>query len=109
VRRAEDYRWSSAAAHCGLRANSLLSPAKSWLEGFPSQAGWSAWLADGDRPAQLDALRKTVEGGLPCGGEEFVRKLEYLSGRSLKLRPRGRQARANGPDKGADKGARPLF
>ena len=87
VREAADYRWSSAAAHCGLRADRVLSGGRlaDLVDG-----SWAAWLDVDDDPGQLETLRENVEKGLPCGSEEFVSGLEAASGLSLHARPRGR-------------------
>lgn len=90
VRKAENYRWSSASAHCGLKADSLLTRKPSWQRQFESIGDWSAWLAEGDEPQRLEILRRNVEKGLPCGSEKFIQKLEKLTGRTLQYRPRGR-------------------
>ena len=94
VRRAETYRWSSAAAHCGLRQDSVLG--MDWEKFGPlrSVGDWSEWLAEGDRPEQLEVLRRHVERGLPCGVEGFLRQLERRAGRMLRPRPRGRPKKA---------------
>lgn len=91
VGRAESYRWSSAAAHCGLRPDRVLGRDASWLADLNVSGTWSAWLAGEDRPAELEALRENVHRGLPCGSPEFVARLESVSGQSLSARPRGRQ------------------
>jgi len=90
VGQAEIYRWSSAAAHCGLRGDPVLTGEPGWRRRFASIGEWSAWLAQGDRPREIDILRRNVEKGLPCGSERFVRRLEGLTGRALRYRPRGR-------------------
>ena len=94
VRRAENYRWSSAAAHCGLRADSVLTKDPEWFKQFKSVGDWAKWLGDGDRPEQLEVLRRHVERGLPCGAEGFIRKLERQAKQLLRLRPRGRPKKA---------------
>ena len=93
VRRAEDYRWSSAAAHCEKRQDSILTVDRQWTGRLSSVDDWSTWLGDGDRPRQRELLRRHIERGLPCGSEEIVSRLERLSGRSLRFRPRGRPER----------------
>lgn len=90
VRKAENYRWSSAGAHCGLRQDDVLTTKSSWRKQFEAIGDWSAWLAEGDAPQQLEVLRRNAEKGLPCGSEKFIRKLEKLTGRALQYRPRGR-------------------
>lgn len=93
VRRAENYRWSSAAAHCGLEENRVLTKKAAWLRQCESIGDWSAWLAEGDEPQSLEMIRRNVEKGLPCGSEKFIQKLEQITGRALRYRPRGRPPR----------------
>ena len=90
VRRAENYQWSSAAAHCGLRLDEVLTTERSCLKQVESAGDWSKWLAQGDQPEQLDVLRRHIERGLPCGAEAFLRKLERRVGQVLRWRSRGR-------------------
>jgi len=40
--RAEDYRWSSAAAHCGLRSDVVLSNKVEWRQKLSSIEDWSS-------------------------------------------------------------------
>lgn len=95
VRKAENYRWSSAGWHCGLRPDPLLTTKPTWRRQFEGIGGWSAWLAEGDEPEKLEVLRRNVDKGLPCGSEKFIQKLEKLTGRALQYRPRGRPRKAN--------------
>jgi len=90
VRKAENYPWSSASAHCGLRQDAVLTQKPSWRTQLAGIGDWSAWLAQGDEPEKLELLRRNAEKGLPCGSDRFIRKLEKLTGRVLQYRPRGR-------------------
>ena len=90
VRKAENYHWSSAAAHCGLRADPVLTNVASWRRQFDGIGNWSNWLAEGDEPQELEVLRRNVDRGLPCGSARFIGKLEKLTGQGLQFRPRGR-------------------
>lgn len=90
VRRAEDHPWSSAAAHCGLRIDPVLTRDPAWRRWVENIDDWSAWLAEGDEPERIDLLRRHLDRGLPCGSEDFVAGLESATGRSLRFRPRGR-------------------
>jgi putative transposase len=99
--RAETYPWSSAAAHCGLRNDPLLTKCGAWTRRITAISDWSAWLAAGDAPESLDVLRRRAVKGLPCGSPEFIEALEKAVGRDLQERPRGRS-----PFTG--KGLRPL-
>ncbi len=97
VRKAENYRWSSAGAHCGLKAAPLLTRKPFWQRQIESIGDWSAWLGEGDEPQRLEIMRPNVEKGLSCGSEKFIRKLERLTGRTLQYRPTRR------PKKESDK------
>lgn len=89
-RRAENYLWSSAAAHCGKRSDGLLNPESRWSKQFSVMEDWSAWLSEGDEAEEIQILRRNVEKGLPCGSEGFVQKLGRQVGRLLEYRPQGR-------------------
>lgn len=91
VTQAEDYLWSSAAAHCGLKTNKLITKLADIKRAVPEQE-WSAWLALTGDEDSINILRRNVEKGLPCGDDGFIGKLEKLSGRKLKYRPQGRPA-----------------
>ena len=90
VKRAENYPWSSAAAHCGLQNDKLLTVRGYWKTQFESVGDWSSWLREGDAEAELEVIRRNIEKGLPCGSERFIRKLEKQIGRVLQYRPMGR-------------------
>lgn len=96
VRKPERYRWSSAAAHCGLSEDRALTNNGKWKRRFDQIENWSAWLAEGDSVEELESLRRNINKGLPCGSDLFIRKLERLVGRSLAFRSQGR------PKKDAD-------
>ena len=90
VTKAEEYRWSSAAAHCGQRRDSVLTGKKAWTNQFNAIADWSSWLLAEDDAGKMQLLRLHVEKGLPCGSEDFVHKLGRIIGRALEFRPQGR-------------------
>ena len=90
VRKAENYRWSSAGGHCGLRPDPLLTEKSYWRKQFEGVGDWSAWLAEGDEPEKLEVIRRNVDKGLPCGSDKFIHKLEKMTGKVLQYRPRGR-------------------
>jgi len=90
VESAEDYPWSSAAAHCGLRGDDLLSTASVHLKVFAGIENWSAWLHEQDDATRLGILRRNSHKNLPCGSDDFVDALERMAGRLLRFRPIGR-------------------
>lgn len=90
VRKAENYLWSSAAGHCGLREDTLITGKDYWQKQFRTIKDWSSWLAEGESGEELMSLGRNADKGLPCGSESFIHKLERLAGRALKFRPQGR-------------------
>jgi len=84
VARAEQWPWSSAAAHCGLRNDPVLSPVEMpW-----PVPDWSAYLRDEDDEA-VAVIRRQTRTGRPCGSAPFIQHLECLLGRVLHPRKRG--------------------
>jgi putative transposase len=90
VRCAEDYPWSSAAAHCGLRHDPLIKRLPGMLAGI---SDWSRWLREGVSADTDEILRQHGSRNLPCGSSEFIAELEDTAGRTLRFRPRGGQSR----------------
>jgi putative transposase len=88
--RAEEYPWSSAAAHCGQRRDPLVSGS---LETRGVVEDWSAWLRQADDPSVLEALRRQTRSGRPVGDGAFIAALETSAGRPLAARPVGRPRR----------------
>jgi putative transposase len=85
AKRAEDYPWSSAAAHCGLREDPLLA-----RDFPPGQVvrDWRAWLADED-VALTEVIRERTRVGRPAGSQTFVEQIEKDLGRSVRPNKRG--------------------
>lgn len=93
---AESYEWSSAATHCGLRSDTLVThrPASGLFQRIDD---WSAWLRNQPDQACVDRLRLHINQNLPCGSEEFVEQLGNIAARPLRFRQRGRPRRPS-PD-----------
>jgi len=88
VRRAEDYPWSSAAAHCGGRNDPILG--RLMVPRPAETADWSAWLAQREDKGMLSELRLCTRTGRPAGSKQFVARLESKLGRRLQPKPVGR-------------------
>jgi len=73
-----------------LTEDTVLSTLSIWTKLSDLVDNWSAWLAEGDEGHDLATIRRNVEKGLPCGSEQFISKLEKLSGRMLQYQPQGR-------------------
>ena len=85
VRRAWNWRWSSAGFHVGRRKTDPLVEDRDLL-GLVDD--WEALLREDDDEA--DTLRTKTRTGRPCGSKAFVRKAERRTGRRLTPRPPGR-------------------
>jgi len=94
IAKAEDYPWSSAAAHCGLKTEPLLASLPDVMGGI-SQEAWSEWLALSENQAMTDVIQRNIEKGLPCGSDTFIDKLEGVAKRSLRYKPQGRPFNEN--------------
>lgn len=88
VERAEDYPWSSAATHCGLREDVVVDP-RALPRSLAAIGDWSRWLSQGIADASIAELRRNGRQNLPCGSEEFVSNLEKITGRELNYRTHG--------------------
>jgi len=95
VERAEDYSWSSASAHCGLRGDNVLS------REFPPAGvvdDWSNWLHEKqDENEVYERIRKQTHTGRPCGPPKFIDQLETLLQRVLRPQKGGRPRKAENP------------
>lgn len=86
VSQAETYEWSSARAHVLGMAHPLLSA-------FPMQRSirsWSAFLDQADKAGEIEEFQGHERTGRPLGSEDFVKRLEGLTGRVIALQPKGR-------------------
>lgn len=122
VAAAEDYAWSSAAAHCGLRRDTIITPLRQFSV-LADIADWSRWLGEGIAEDVIQTIRRNASQNLPCGSQEFVSRIESAVGHSLQFRQRGRPPcsdRARDEDSltnrdnclsaaAREKGERPLF
>lgn len=78
VKRAEDYRWSSARAHLDGKDDGLVK-VKPMLDRVDN---WMELLASGDQ-ALFDELRMHERTGRPLGQSAFIEHLSKLTGRML--------------------------
>ena len=100
IDRAENYQWSSAAAHCGNRPDGVLDLESRWNKQFAVVEDWSAWLSEGDEIEKVRILKQNAEKGLPCGNSDFVQRLGLKVGRLLEFRPQGRPRKTEDENKG---------
>jgi putative transposase len=94
VKNAEDYAWSSARAHVLKQPDPLIS--KGRLD--DEIKDWASFLALGTPESELRLFRKHASTGHPLGSDEFIEKLEKMTGRILKEKPRGRKPKGQTDD-----------
>ena len=93
VANAEDYLWSSAAAHCDLRDDLLLSGDCPLISQIPD---WSDWLKVDAEDNLKDTLRQHTRTGRPLGSNQFIIQIGLQLGRNLLPRKRGPRAKSEG-------------
>lgn len=75
-----DWDWSSAHAHCRSEDDLLVDVAPM----LQRVDDWHSYLSITDSPVCLDALRKHSRSGKPAGTDDFIDRLERLTGRKLR-------------------------
>jgi putative transposase len=90
VKRAEDYRWSSARDRGKVSAGSVLSQDCYLVKEIRD---WSKYLREKEDSSLVADIRQNTKTGRPCGDDGFIRRLEKLLGRRLGALPWGRPPR----------------
>jgi putative transposase len=91
VARAQDWPWSSAAAHLAGRDDLLaqVAPLRDRVD------DWPAFLAQGLDDDARDAIRRGERTGRPLGSDAFIAEIEARSGRTLARQRPGPKPAAN--------------
>jgi len=94
VERADEYRWSSYGCHGAGRPDALLTPAAPYetlgASAMARRRRWSAYVHQTPDEAELAAIRRSSETGLPYGEQSWVNRLSRRLKLDLTIRPRGR-------------------
>jgi putative transposase len=93
---AEQWKWSSAAAHCDQASPGPMLQMEHWRKRWTASE-WQQFLAAREAPSEIAALRQCTHTGRPLGSPEFVAALEERLVRPLAPRKGGRPKRAS-PD-----------
>jgi putative transposase len=93
VQHAAEWAWSSARAHLGLEANTLLDLLP-WRTRFDASR-WNEWLSGGERDAVVEQrIRSATLCGVPLGDEQFRNGLKARFGIASELSRPGRPKKA---------------
>ncbi len=85
----EQWRWSSAATHCGLTVPDPWLEMERWRKRWTA-AQWREFLGEAESATHLHRLRHSTHTGRPLGSADFVAGLEALTSRPLAARKGGR-------------------
>jgi len=86
----EDYPWSNAAVHLGLRAAPAWLDLTEWAACWTPET-WRAYLNERlDAAADLATIRDQTYLGRPLGSPTFIQQLQQQTGRRLVFGPTGR-------------------
>lgn len=92
VKRAEDYKWSSAQGHVKRKTDSVLSEGCYIAEEIKD---WALYLREKEESPLVANIRHNTKTGRPCGDDGFMQRIEELLGRRLVALPWGRPRREN--------------
>ena len=81
----QDWIWSSALSHIEAESDGICDPAP-LLEHVDC---WLSFLEDGLIDEEINELQKRENSNRPLGSEDFVKRLEALTGRELLPKKRG--------------------
>ena len=98
VATAEEWGWSSAAAHCGGSADPLVEMQR-WRKRWTAEE-WREHLAAGESKNEVAEMRRFTHSGRPLGSAEFVAELEKSMVRVLAPRKGGRPKKKCGSENG---------
>ena len=82
VSAAAEWRWSSAAAHCGSGPPEAVLDMERWRKRW-TVAEWAEHLAAGESASEAARVRQYTHTGRPLGSEQFVADLEHSTLRTL--------------------------
>ena len=87
VIKCEDYPWSSAAFHCGVRDDKVLKPDFNYADMFDN---WHEMVNQMLDDEALEYIRLRTYKGFPCGDSKFVDKIARKTGQDFSKKKRGR-------------------
>jgi putative transposase len=92
VKKAGDWKWSSARAHLGL-GKSIISLLN--VDRFLDIADWSEYLYldNKNMGGEIDALKKCTYSGKPMGRDDFIENLAKRFGNRVRWLPAGRPSK----------------
>ena len=87
---AEQYLWSSAAAHCAQDDMDGRLDLGKWAERYNGECWREALELGVNAAAWEERIREATRRGLPFGSDQFIERMSESAGRDLKAKPPGR-------------------
>ena len=91
VKKAEEYPYSSAAAHVSGQSDGIIDMVCYLVE---ETGNWGKYLREKEDEGTISSIRKNTMTGRPSGAEGFIKKLENKFGRRLRALSHGRPAKS---------------
>jgi len=100
VMRPRDYPWSSHRANAEGEPSLAVTPHPAYLA-FAADAqeryfAYRKWFGEKTAARELDLIRRSINGGIPLGSDEFIARLEGQTGRRLGPNKGGRPRKKTG-------------
>jgi len=89
VKEPQEWKWSSAAVHCGRKEAEGLLDMELWRKRW-TVSEWRKYLAAGESEGDVAELRQCTHTGRPLGSPEFIAAVEQSTQRQLVPRKGGR-------------------
>lgn len=100
-----DYRWSSAAVHCGLADSDRLLDLGPWSEIYDTLRWPEVLRTSVEEEAMAERIRQATRTGRPLGSEQFLEELEEITGRRLRPQAPGRPKKPGREELGCSAGS----
>ena len=94
VKRASDYKWSSAKSHSVLGASAMIDTNQLFKYVDITQEKWKNFIEAMDKPEDILEIRRNTMTGRPLGDDLFVQKLEKKFNIRLHALAHGRPRKA---------------
>lgn len=91
IKKAQDYKWSSAKTHVSKTKDALLSD-NFVVSGI---SNWSLYLAEEDNASDMNIFRQHIRTGRPLGDDNYLEQLERITGKDLKRKKPGPKKKGN--------------
>ena len=90
VKRAWDWKWSSARVHCGMEENEQLAESMLFKYIGIGQNEWKEFISQEDDPKEVKRIKEETIKGRVIADIDFIRELGKKLKMTLEIKPKGR-------------------